>query len=299
MQVTHCRIAPPPGMTVADRPLVSGSDGYHFHSHYGDVLFENNEVCLTDDDPISIKNGLYHDVAFKDDRTLLLDAKFSVGDEIEIRNSDLTELARRRVAAVSRNEITLDNAVPQSAGKKFVVIHLKFNSAHWILRGNNFHDFYGRIMLYTWNGTVERNRFQHTLFHIGSAATDWDNSGVPHDLVVRDNFFEETNADASVWAAWPAKPVFKNILFRENSFLQGALSINHTQNAALIGNYFDFSTRGDGKAKAAITLVNTAPCQLYGTTVLGGQDLPVVSSDKKSEYDEKGTVRKRATMEAP
>ena len=62
LRVVGCRIGLPRGQTAADRPLLAGADGYHFHEMTGGIIFEGNEVALTDDDPISIKDSVWPNV---------------------------------------------------------------------------------------------------------------------------------------------------------------------------------------------------------------------------------------------
>ncbi len=94
VRVAHCKIGLPPGLTAADRPLASGADGYHFHQTQGDILFEDNEIELTDDDPITIKDGVIRDVSALGDDTLKL-YEVSPGDEIQLYHWDFSPIDYR------------------------------------------------------------------------------------------------------------------------------------------------------------------------------------------------------------
>ena len=290
--IKHCRIAPPDGLTVADRPLVSGADGYHFHSCPGYFLFEDNEICLTDDDPISIKSSFYGHMEKVNEHTLQNANKVGKdmipGVEVELRNPDLSPTGyRSRVEACDKTadgwRITLDKPLPDTAAKGLFLNNLSRNSDNWILRNNYFHDYYGRVMLYTPGGTVENNRFVGTLFRIGTTAAQWETAGVADHILIRNNLFYDTLVAAQLWSFKTPYPIFEAIVFRDNSVVgntakrlgvgppelksngqpprKPGVTFNNTKNTIILGNFFEQTTMApDGISP--ITMENSKDVQV-------------------------------------
>lgn len=284
--IRRCRIGPPEEQTVADRPLASASDGFHFHGCPGYFLFEDNDICLTDDDPISIKSPFYRNVKKAGERTLEGNLHgLRPGGEVELRQADLSPAGvRARIVSVQDpgggkpRQITLDQPIPDPAKASFFLSDLNLGTGHWILRNNHFHDFYGRIMLYAGDGTAEGNCFDDTLFRIGTTVADWEVAGVPQNLLVRDNLFYDTWVESNIWAWNSPYGIFDGIVVRDNSIVgqargrlapgakgrekptdgsynagfgnpKAGLSLNYTRHAIVLGNLFEHTQASpDGKA---------------------------------------------------
>ncbi len=254
--VKKCKIGIPDGQTVADRPLSSASDGYHFHCCYGHFLIEDSEITLTDDDPISIKSSLWRNVKRIDDYTLgeHFGEGLKVGGEIEVRDYTMKPCYRGIIVAnEGKGRITLDKPLPPQAEKNdYYVNDLRRPTTNWIIRNNYLHDYYGRVMLYTPRGTVEGNRFVSTLFRLGTTFANWETAGFLTDVTVRDNLFASTLLEANIWvgASWGKDPwpIFERLLIRGNSLFDltagaggnsAGISLNFSQKGYVFENYLE------------------------------------------------------------
>lgn len=243
--VTHCRIGLPPGLTAADRPLASCADGFHFHENQGYTLFEDNEITLTDDDPISIKDGIWRDVTSSGRNTIHIDG-FHPGEEIELYNNDLSPLHyTARVTAATHKDITVDIPLPAGLPKTFLAQNHRERSFNWVLKGSCFHDFYGRFLVYTPWARITGNQITKSYLHIGTGAASFDGGGISSNVLVDDNVLIDTTADTGLWGIWSSYPVFQNITFAGNSFIGGGLTLNNTGNALVAGNYFEAASTPD------------------------------------------------------
>jgi hypothetical protein len=250
LRINGCRIGLPPGLTVADRPLAAASDGYHFHETQGFILFENNEIALTDDDPISMKDGVWRDVRATGKTTLRTGPGFAAGDTIQLYRCDFSPLAVMKVAASENGLTTVDRPLPADLPEKFLAQNTREHTDNWIIRNNDLHDYYGRLMLYTPHGIVEGNSVENSYVHIGASCAGFDNAGIASDIVVRDNLFLDTTADTSIWGADSRQPVFKNVVFVNNSFIRQPLRLNNTGEALIVENYFESMPEKDKAATA-------------------------------------------------
>jgi len=239
LQVSHCKIGLPPGVTVADRPLAAGADGYHFHETQGCILFEDNEIALTDDDPISIKDGVWRDVSAVSTNSLKTGKGFKTGDQIVIYGYDFSPLGGGTVVSSSDGIVTLDQPLPADLPAKFLAMNLAQHTYNWIIRNCYFHDYYGRLMLYTPHGIAEGNTIMGSYFHLGASCANFDSSGISSNVVVRNNLFIDTFADTGIWGSESQLPVFKNIVLANNSFIGRELRLNNTGDAWVVNNYFE------------------------------------------------------------
>jgi hypothetical protein len=266
MWITHCRIGLPPGETAADRPLASGADGFHFHENYGHTLFEDNEITLTDDDPISIKDGIWRNVTSSDPQTIHI-KDFKVGEEIELYRNDLSPLDYTgTVTAASGGDITVDKPLPSDLPKTFLAQNHRERSFNWVLKDSYFHDYYGRFLVYTPWARITDNRITNSYLHIGTAGASFDDGGISSQVVVDNNILIDTNADTGLWGIDSTYPVFKNIAFVGNSFIHRGLSLNNSGNALVVGNYFENIVAKD---KAAVKIGRSIAPQVIGNIQAG------------------------------
>ena len=266
--VTHCRIGLPPGETVADRPFASGADGFHFHENLGHTLFEDNEITLTDDDPISIKDGIWQGVTALDDQTLKI-SDFNVGEEIELYHNDLSPLNyTAKVTASSHGTVTLDTPLPADLPPTFLAQNHRERSFNWVLKDSYFHDYYGRFLVYTPWARITGNLITKSYLHVGTGAASFDGGGVSSHVLVDNNILIETAADTGLWGVDSTYPVFQDITFADNSSLRCALSLNNTGNALVADNYYENVTGKDSGTSAISIHVSTAP-QVVGNVQAG------------------------------
>ena len=239
MQVTHCKIGLPPGLTVADRPLASGADGYHFHETQGYILFDHNEIALTDDDPISIKDGVWRDITQVDARSLHMPG-VPIGDEIELFNWDFSPLNYRgHVITAVKGVITLDQPLPAGLPKTFIGLNRHQSTHNWVLEDNDLHDYYGRLLLYEPDGLIRGNRIDHSWLHLGASDVNFDSSGISSQVTVYDNYLVDTDADTGIWGPSSGYTPFQNIAYVFNSFLGTGLRLSNASGPWVVGNYFE------------------------------------------------------------
>ncbi|GAT33041.1 concanavalin A-like lectin/glucanases superfamily protein [Terrimicrobium sacchariphilum] len=240
VRVAHCVIGIPPGMTAEDRPLSAGADGYHFHLTQGDIVFENNEVTLTDDDPISIKDSMWGKLKRLDNYTLDVGAKgFTKGDPVELLTPEYESAGyKATVVRADGTKLTLSVALPATIVPGSVLMNRSHHTKNWILRGNYFHDYYGRIMLYTDYGTVVGNRVHDSLYHLGISNAYFEVAGVSRNVVTHRNLFDSTNADTANWGGNATVTVFNQITYSANSFVGGRLLLDQVSGGAMIRNAF-------------------------------------------------------------
>jgi hypothetical protein len=258
VQVTNCQLIPPPGETAADRPLVTGSDGFHFHNTHGDILFANNEVSLTGDDPISLKDASSTGLTRTGPTTLTIaqpGAPFHVGDPVELRGPALFPLSyHSTVTAVSIDPttgqvtLTLQDPLPATVPPGCVLFNHSYNTSNWYVCDNYFHDLDGRLMLYAPNGSLEDNRFDRGpgRVHVGTSAVYWEDAGYGvWNLLVRGNLFHNAGADAVAYLTGgvvTSYAVFHDILFRDNSFVNApgqAIIVSSAARVSISDNYIE------------------------------------------------------------
>ncbi|HPO09020.1 MAG TPA: hypothetical protein PLZ55_10160, partial [bacterium] len=132
LKVVNSKIGLPPGMTADDRPFATGSDGFHFHSaRNGRVLFENNDVAMTDDDPISIKDNIVGSVQKMGETQLKLGLGRRMGtNSFELRTRELERLVPPYTAIITGYDAatdisTIDRPLPGNVGDKFTLQKLE------------------------------------------------------------------------------------------------------------------------------------------------------------------------------
>ena len=244
LRVAHCKIGLPPGLTAADRPLSAGADGYHFHEMHGGILFEDNEIALTDDDPISIKDSVWPDVRKVGDDQLALGHPVKSGHPIELLNPDYTSSGfTATVTSVTGDVVTLDRPLPAVVATGSVLMDRSHHTTNWILRGNYLHDYYGRVMLYADHGTVMGNRIHGSFYHIGNSAAYFETAGAARNVIAHRNLFESTAADCSFWGGNRMLPAFHELTWSANSFVGKGLSLNNAADSLVARNIFE---DGDG-----------------------------------------------------
>jgi hypothetical protein len=268
MHITHCRIGLPPGETAADRPLASGADGFHFHENYGYTLFDHNEITLTDDDPISIKDGIWRDVKVVDAQTIQI-KDFHVGEEIELYRNDLSPLNyTAKVTAVSGGNITVDKPLPAGLPPIFLAQNHRERSFNWVLRDSYFHDYYGRFLVYTPWARITNNLITRSYLHIGTGAASFDGGGISSHVLVDNNILVDTNADTGLWGIDSSYPVFQYISFVGNAFIGRGLSLNNSGDALVVKNYFE-NVVSNNNGTTALSVHHSLDLQITGNIQVG------------------------------
>lgn len=239
LRVARCRIGLPPGLTAADRPLSSGSDGYHFHQMKGHIVFENNEMALSDDDPISLKDSVWTNVKQIGENRLELSKEIKAGSVIELLNPDYTPSGYRgTVTGVENGVVTLGKRLPDAIVPGSIAMDRSQNTTNWIIRDNYFHDYYGRVMLYADHGTFTGNRVHDSYYHLGNSTAYFEVAGACRNVITHRNLFELTNADSSHWGGDRKLASFHEITFSANSFVGKELKLNNTADALVARNAF-------------------------------------------------------------
>lgn len=239
LRVVRCRIGPPPGLTAADRPLASGSDGYHFHQMHGDIVFEQNECALTDDDPVSIKDSIWPDLRPVASNQLAGCKGLKPGRPVELLRPDYTPMNFTAVVvAVTGDVATVDRLLPADLPAGSLLMDRSYHTQNWILRGNYLHDYYGRVMLYSDHGTVTGNRVHDSLYHLGNSVTYFEKAGACRNVITHGNLFERTNADAAKWGGDGPLPAFHEITYSANSFIDAGLSLHNVADGLAVRNLF-------------------------------------------------------------
>jgi hypothetical protein len=282
MWITHCRICLPPGETVADRPLAAAADGFHFHENQGHTLFEDNEITLTDDDPISIKDGLWSGVTSTGPTTIHITG-FNIGDEIELYRNDLSPLNYTgTVTAVNQGDITLDVPLPAGLPETFLAQNHRERSFNWVLKDSYFHDYYGRFLVYTPWARITGNRITKSYVHIGTGAAGFDDGGISSHVLVDNNILVDTNTDTGLWGISSSYPVFQDIAFAGNSFIRRGINLNNTGSLLVADNYFE-NIASKSADPAALSIHHSTDPQVIGNTQAG---VGVVAFGIKTETTE-------------
>ena len=256
LHVARCTVGLPPGLTAADRPLAAGADGYHFHQTRGHILFEGNEVSLTDDDPVSLKDDVFPDVTKVGRDRLAGGRGIAKGSPVELLNPDYGPTGyTATVAAADGGVLTLDRPLPAEVGKGSVLMDRSRHTANWILRDNHLHDYYGRVMLYTDHGTVTGNRVHGSYYHLGNSTADFETAGACRNVVTHRNLFEATVADSSHWGGERLRVSFHQVTFSANSFLGRGLRLNNAADGLVARNWFDGPDAGLSVNRCADTQV--------------------------------------------
>ncbi|WP_338285782.1 LamG domain-containing protein [Luteolibacter sp. LG18] len=263
VRVVRCKIGLPEGLTAADRPLTAGADGYHFHLTRGSILFEENEIALTDDDPISLKDDLWTDVKTAGPRKVNLGGKGPrAGSPIEILGPDyVTTGFTAKVVASEEGVLTLDRDLPANFPAKAVLVNRSHHTRDWVIRNNYFHDYYGRVMIYTGHGLVTGNRVHDSLYHLGISDAYYERAGIASDIITHRNLFEGTVADTAKWGGDQSLAGFHGITYSANSFLDGKLNINCAADALLTRNWF---WRKSGESAYPVEVKNSKGTKLFG-----------------------------------
>lgn len=293
LRVSRCVVGLPPGMSADDRPFSAASDGFHFHgAEGGHVIFEYNDVAMTDDDPVSIKDGVYRNVAKRAERELWIGEKLAAGTRVELRTTNLDPLSPAFTATVVSQDtgtktVFLDKDIPGGADRKFHMLNLSRRTNHWVLRGNRFHALNGRLMLYTGDGTLEGNRIEGIFVHMGFSAADFDNAGRANNIMLKDNLVVRAPGDTSVWGAWPTTPVFDDIALVGNSLVRSRWTFNAADGLVLSENYFEPGAAGSDGELVRIKK-GSRGVELRGNSVLGRT--PLARTDEGADAREAGTV---------
>lgn len=292
VRVANCRVGLKPGLTIEDKPFSSASDGFHFDSGGGHVIFENNDIALTDDDPVAIKDGIDRNAERLTDTTMRVnyETSYPVGTTVEFRGLNLEALTPPFTAVVTDwvrasgvATITLDRTLPGANGSKFHLMNNAFNAENWVLRGNHFHDLSGRLMLYTGNGTLENNRISRMLTHIGFSALNYDNAGRPYNVLVKGNYLQNGSGDILPWGVSPSAPITEDIGIIGNSHYSSHWDMQFTDRPAVVDNYFERVDGGSGGNRGLVEVWKVRDLRLVGNVSYDPINLNWLTSNKTGD----------------
>lgn len=262
-ELTGCRIVPRPG---GHRPISVTADGLHLGNTQGYFRVEGCEFALLGDDAMNVKDSTSIGVVRADSRTLI--AKnvfqwrnpFSKGDVLEFRNPDYSPagVSPRIVSASYFHEsaqcrLKFDGDLPAALDPDTVLFNRRYNTAHFVIRNNYFHENRARgILLKCSDGLIEGNRFFRTGGPALSIEVGPPEGTIVENVIVRNN--EIRNCDAYHWADGvisfgvyglaaqrPLWPPFRDILFQGNTvsdYPRHPICLRYCKNVTVIDNVF-------------------------------------------------------------
>lgn len=310
VRMVNCRIGLPPGETVEDRPLATGSDGIQvFQGATGHFIFEGNDIAMTDDDPISLKSPVYrgskkvdaNQLEVPKDSTLadfLMPEVLANGTTIQVRKSNLDPLGPGdegifKVTAYNSltRIVTLNKPLPGAINDGYCVMNEAKPMTNWVLRGNNFHDLNGRFLIYTRDGTFENNRARGMYFHIGFAASNVDVAGQPYNILVRNNYIQGNLVDTGCWETYPTVPVIEDISFVNNSFIGSRWGFDRTTRLNMMNNYME----GVSTTLGAVSVTKSSGIDVVGNSHYDPKSSVFIGKDVQSVVDaaDNEEIRKR------
>lgn len=291
LSVTNCKIGLPPGLTAADRPLAAGADGYHFHEMRGCLLFENNEIALTDDDPISIKAGVWRDIKPAGPASVVLHDAHP-GDEFVFYRWDFSPLDFEATVLKMEGGIArLDRNLPANPPASFIAQDAKHPTANWIIKDSYLHDYYGRLLLCAPHGLITGNEIHDSYVHLGANDAPFDSAGIASQVCAVNNLFVNTDVDTGIWGASSTYPVFRDVAIVNNSFIGRGLSLGNAGAPLVCGNYFENHPENARKATTKWIAVSLAHCT--NPLVMGNEEL----SSGAQKFDLKSTQTEGMTDE--
>lgn len=300
LRVTGCRIGLPPGLTAADRPLASAADGYHFHDTQGCVLFENNEIALTDDDAISIKDAVWRDIKAAGPDAVTIKGAHP-GDEFEFYRWDFSPLDfRATVLEASDGKARLDRNLPANLPGSFLAMKTGNHTYDWIIRDSYLHDYYGRLLLCAPHGLITGNEFNDTYLHLGANNAIFDSSGIASQITLVNNLFVNADVDSCIWGAASSYPVFQGMAWSRNSFEGGSIRISNAGAPLVWENYFEkpAAPRKPSETWSAVTLSRCSQPSMVDNVELGNgaRAFSLASKDTGDLFEQNNLVLQTALV---
>jgi len=278
----RCRIVRRPGTT---RCISATADGCHISNSQGYFIIENCDFSYNGDDCLNIHDNSVQGFVRIDERTIQLSRvqgwrnPFGQGDLIEFRLPDLSPSGiSRKIASASWEEtkqcctLTFEEELPLELTDKAILFNRRYNSGHYIVRNNFFHQNRARgILLHSSHGVVENNHFlmnQGSAIQIECGAEErWAEGFGVEDVLIHNNLIE--SSDVNHWnmaviymgvylnQGRTRYPIFQDITIENNTIIncpQQAIYVSSCSrvsirgNAILNGNAGSVKTEEDGDA---------------------------------------------------
>lgn len=264
--IEHCRIMKRPGTT---RCISVTADGCHVSNSKGYFIMENCDFSYNGDDCLNIHDNSIQGFERLNENTLRLNSAiswrnpFSEGDPVEFRHTDLSPsgvIANVKTVEwdSDNNHCTLsfDRSIPARLSDRSILFNRRYNSDHYIVRNNVFHQNRARgVLLHSGNGLVENNHFylnQGSAIQIECGAESrWAEGFGVDGLVIRNNVIE--SSDVNHWnmaviymgvyleQGRTQYPIFRNIVIENNTIVhcpQQAIYISSCERASIRNNCF-------------------------------------------------------------
>ena len=243
-QLLRCRLTKKPG---TDRCISVTADGHHVANSNGYFKMENCDFGFNGDDCVNIHSNSKMGYTRISERTIRLQSvnywknPFEKGNIIEFRYNDLSPtgysyIVEDAVWDTQGNEVDLilDRALFDGYVNAKIIFNLSYQSDHYILRNNFFHQNRARGVLASSNyGIIEKNRF---FMNMGPALQmecgceeRWAEGYGISDVIIRNNYFD--TCDTSHWSmaciylgcylpyGRTDYPIFRNIAFENNTII--------------------------------------------------------------------------------
>ncbi|MDQ0089510.1 hypothetical protein J2T12_002922 [Paenibacillus anaericanus] len=208
----HCRIVKRPGTT---RSISVTADGCHISNSQGYFVIENCDFSYNGDDCLNIHDNSIQGFERINERTIQVNRvqgwrnPLDSGDPIEFRNPDLsptgiTAAITNVVWDEQNQQCTIEFGSPLSSelSDNVVLFNRRYNSGHYIVRNNFFHQNRARgILLHSSHGLVENNHFymnQGSAIQIECGAESrWAEGYGVENVLIRNNLIE--SCDVNHW----------------------------------------------------------------------------------------------------
>lgn len=285
-QAVGCRIALRPGAT---RRITTTSDGLHVSQSLGHFRMEDCDFSFHGDDCLNIHDNISMGVRAVRGNALIArnvreeDRPLHPGDPVEFRRPDLSpagfasEVTGVRYLPGDECELAFADPLPPDLDPRAILFNRRYDSSHYLIRGNHFHENRARgVLLQACRGVVEGNRFYRNQgaavqIETGASFGSWSEGMGVEDLVVRGNTFH--TCDVNDWgkgvvyvsaflpAGTPitphgspnptstigdsgsfyrtAYPIFRNLTFRDNRF------VDYPRRAMIVTSAQDVMVRGN------------------------------------------------------
>jgi hypothetical protein len=280
VHLRDCVIDRRPG---AGRMISCTADHINFGDTLGHLLIENCNAGWGGDDCVNVHTGC-SPAERLDNKTVaarLMDHRFQRGDLLEFRGLDLAPLGfQTRIASIGagpsgRTAVTLEDSLPDSIPREFVLYNRAYQSGNVIIRGCYFHENRARgVLVEASDYLIEKCRFYRVqmnalLLNSGFSYNAWSEGQEVRNVVVRDNTFEDCNK-AGIGERGPqvfmtvylgrtdtpdrktAYPIFQDVLFERNRFLDcpgSSFFISSARNVVVRDNALRFrDSKGRGHA---------------------------------------------------
>jgi hypothetical protein len=224
-----------------NRHVTADGDGIHLIQSLGYCIIENCDFSYMGDDDVNIHDCHFFVKERISDRQLMTENQpyGEKGDKIELRNPDfspagITLTLEELSIGADGYIMTFDTEIPENVGEGYILLNRVYDSSHYIIRNNYFHENRARgLLLQCSHGLVENNRFYHTqgaaiYVMLETLRNLWYEGSCVQDLTIRNNTFDSCN-----YADWSSNidmiaiipddtstyPTFEDVSILGNRFL--------------------------------------------------------------------------------